>query len=192
MQMLALMKNMHHEDFQAKPLIEEPPYEAINATPFAIIQNETLKVLQDLQKQLHTLTQQNGNNGNNGREKNNINPPDNASFKRADTGKCCWSHEACSHNSNECNRKAPRHKNNATKDNKIGGFKAFCEWELTHKVVPGNNKIVKKIHVATSFKCMKDTNLDNIKKNVKYDDYYIAKGDTGASSHYFMKKNKDV
>ena len=38
---------------------------------------------------------------------------------------------------------------------------------------------------------MKYTNLDNFKKNVN-NDYYIAKGDTGASSHYYMTKNKDV
>ena len=55
--MLALKKNMYHEDFQDEPLIEEPPQDTINATSYTTIQNETLKVLQDLQKQLHSLTQ---------------------------------------------------------------------------------------------------------------------------------------
>ena len=41
---------------------------------------------------------------------------------------------------------------------------------------------------------MKDNNLENFKKNVttNHHNYCIAKGDTGASSHYFMAKNKNI
>ena len=41
---------------------------------------------------------------------------------------------------------------------------------------------------------MKDYNLDKFKKNNKQNDdhYCIAKGDTGASSHYFMAKNRNM
>ena len=53
--------------------------------------------------------------------------PDNPSFTRANTDFYCWTHGACNHNSNACTRQAPGHKNNATKDNKQGGSKAFCE-----------------------------------------------------------------
>ena len=36
-------------------------------------------------------------------------------------------HMGCNHNSNSCTRKAPDHKNEATKTNKMGGSEAFSE-----------------------------------------------------------------
>ena len=52
--------------------------------------------------------------------------PDNASFHRKKTSKYCWTHGACDHTGEECNNRAPGHKASATKENKMGGSKAFC------------------------------------------------------------------
>ena len=52
--------------------------------------------------------------------------PDDANFTRVDTTKYCHTHGACNHNSSECNRKAPGHRNNATLANRRGGSNAFC------------------------------------------------------------------
>ena len=124
MQMLSLMK-MQQEEFPEEHFIENET-ENINATPYASIQTETLKALQELQKGLKYLTSEVKQNGHPTRGKINKKTADNATFNRTETGKYCWTHGACNHNSNECNRKAPGHKSDATKDNKIGGSKAFC------------------------------------------------------------------
>ena len=40
--------------------------------------------------------------------------------------KYCWSHGACNHDGKDCEFKAPGHKEEATKENKMGGSKAYC------------------------------------------------------------------
>ena len=52
--------------------------------------------------------------------------------------------------------------------------------------------IVNKLNVTTSSKCMKNTYPDNFNKKSNDIHYCIAKGDTGASSHYFMTENKNI
>ena len=47
---------------------------------------------------------------------------------------------------------------------------------------------------STNFKCMKAIKPDNLNKNVTFneDTICVAKGDTGASSHYWMTKDKNI
>ena len=125
LQMIALMKNMHPEE-NMNEYHEVPTTEGINATPYATVQQETLKVLQDLQQQLKSLTNEVKDKDKTHKKKINKKTPDDASFRRPDTSKYCWTHGACGHNSNECSRRAPGHKSEATTDNKLGGSKAFC------------------------------------------------------------------
>ena len=47
---------------------------------------------------------------------------------------------------------------------------------------------------STNFKYMKALKLDNLNKNVTFneDTICVAKGDMGASSHYWMTKDKNI
>ena len=42
------------------------------------------------------------------------------------TAKYCWTHGACDHEGKDCFRRALGHKEEATKENKMGGSKAYC------------------------------------------------------------------
>ena len=66
------------------------------------------------------------NNNNNLQRRQNKNNPDNANFVGRISDTYCWTHRGCNHKSTECDLRAPRHKPQATFENKMGGFKAFC------------------------------------------------------------------
>jgi hypothetical protein len=123
-QMLALLKNMSEVPAENNPDIEDLN---TNIATQVTIQTETLKVLQEMQKQLQNLSNEvkNGNKTNKKREYKKT--PDDPPFTRKDTDKYCWTHGGCNHNSNACTRQAPGHKKDATRENKLGGSKAFCE-----------------------------------------------------------------
>ena len=77
-----------------------------------------------------------GNNGENNGDNNGDNnipccrhnriTPDDASFNCQDKSNYCHMHRASNHNSGDCNRQAPGHKNTATFTNRMGGLNAFC------------------------------------------------------------------
>ena len=52
--------------------------------------------------------------------------PDDATRPREVTAKYCWTHGACDHEGKDCFRRALGHKEEATKENKMGGSKAYC------------------------------------------------------------------
>ena len=52
--------------------------------------------------------------------------PDDATLYRPCKGKYCWTHGACGHSSANCKDKAPGHRDEATKENKMNGSKAWC------------------------------------------------------------------
>ena len=128
-QMIALLQNYdnvtHERDTETDG---EHNLTVANAATSINVQSETLKVLQDLQKQLQTISQEVKNGGgNNGRKREFKKTPDDPPYTRANTEKYCWTHGACNHESKECTRRAPGHEAKATKPNKLGGSKAFCE-----------------------------------------------------------------
>ena len=126
--MLALLKDCGEFNRVPKPEpTEQETTAAVNAVTNMSIQTETLKVLQDLHKQLQNLTQEVKNGGQKKDKKDFKKTPDNPPFQRSNTEKYCWTHGACNHDSSECTRRAPGHKADATKANKKGGSKAFCE-----------------------------------------------------------------
>ena len=128
-QMLALLKNMSEVPAENNPDIEDlnTNIATANIATQVTMQTETLKVLQEMQKQLQNLSNEvkNGNKTNKKREYKKT--PDDPPFTRKDTDKYCWTHGGCNHNSNACTRQAPGHKKDATRENKLGGSKAFCE-----------------------------------------------------------------
>ena len=126
MQMLALLQDYNENNTQEDELDIETPVAANTVTQMSV-QTETLKVLSDLQKQLQALTSEVRSGGDKNKKREYKKTPDDPPFTRKDTEKYCWTHGACNHNSNECTRKAPGHNNSATKADKKGGSKAFCQ-----------------------------------------------------------------
>ena len=94
------------------------------------IQLEMLKLLQQMQQMMYSQPPPQGNNNsgntNRGRRRQPRKTPDDATFHRAKTDKYCWTHGACSHQSVQCNSKAPGHQDAATLENRMGGSNAFC------------------------------------------------------------------
>ena len=68
-------------------------------------------------------------NNNNTRQRQNWKTADNTNFFRRITETYCWTHGGCNHKLQECDRRAPGHKPQATFTNKMGGSKAFCSPE---------------------------------------------------------------
>ena len=127
-QMLALLRpHTTEEPYAINNECEESQQQNALATTQLNVQTETLKLLSDLQKQLQNLTTEVKKKNDGGRRRQNRKTPDNPPFSRTNIQKYCWTHGACNHNSNECTRKAPGHKDEATKTNKLRGSKAFCE-----------------------------------------------------------------
>ena len=127
--MIALLQNYDNVTHERDPETDGRHNLAVtNAATTINAQSETLKVLQDLQKQLQTISQEVKNGGgNNGRKREFRKTPDDPPYTRANTEKYCWTHGACNHESKECTRRAPGHEAKATKPNQLGGSKAFCE-----------------------------------------------------------------
>ena len=78
-----------------------------------------IKMVNDLKEQVAEVTQPQRNQF--GRDITNRNP---AISKRY----YCWTHGNCNHPSNECTRKAKKHKDEATYTNMMGGSKRGCYW----------------------------------------------------------------
>ena len=128
MQMLALATNVGEveEIDQDEVNLQQFINNNANAVVQSNIQKQTAELLQSLQKDLQHFKDQLKTNGANPKKRSNK-KTDNPTFARLGTSKYYWTHGACNHNSNECNRKAPGHKTNATKASNLGGSLAFCE-----------------------------------------------------------------
>ena len=121
--MFAIIKNLHDTE-PTHDNDSEEQQESVNAVNSLSVQTETLKVLTQLQEQLKRLT--NEVKYNRSKKRQNRKTPDDASFNRTNTDHYCWTHGMCNHKSNACTHQAPGHKSDATKDNKQGESKAFC------------------------------------------------------------------
>jgi len=101
----------------------EEPQEAVNSLTASSIQLEILKLLRDIKSDLKTEKEDKQPT----RPRRNRKTPDNQTRPaRSLVSKYCWTHGACDHEGKECNRRAPGHKVEATKENKMGGSKAYC------------------------------------------------------------------
>ena len=123
-QMVSIMKTFSTQDYENEGQ-ENDNIHTANAVTQLSVQQETLKALMDLQRQLQSLT--NEVKGSSKPSKNRFKKtPDDPPYKRDNTEHYCWTHGACNHHSNACSRRAEGHKADATKDTKMGGSKAFC------------------------------------------------------------------
>ena len=95
-----------------------------NVTQTDPVQVEMLKLLQQMQQSFASTNQSERGTG---RRRQNRKTPDDATRPRTQTDKYCWTHGACAHHSAECRFKATGHQDNATKDNKLNGSKAYCD-----------------------------------------------------------------
>ena len=117
-----LAHNIQEENSPPTPPIEQP---AVNAT-MSTGQEQMLQLLRELRDaQIANNTSQSSRTRDQS-SRVNRKTPDDANFNRVDTSNYCHTHGACNHKSSECNRKAPGHKNNATRENRRGGSNAFC------------------------------------------------------------------
>ena len=106
--------------------VQTPPaQQQANSVQSDPIQLEMLKLLQQMQQMMTTQTPPQGNT-NLERRRPPRKTPDDTSFTRNKTGKYCWTHGACNHDSSQCLAKAPGHKDSATLDNCMSGSNAFC------------------------------------------------------------------
>ena len=106
---------------------------------------------------------------------------DNSSFRCRNNNKYCWTHSGSGHESNTCRAKAPGHQDTVTFKNRMGGLNAYCSadgWRGERVVL--SNLINK---------CLNNTTCSSPKV---HQDYIIAKGDSGASNHYFQTEDKRV
>jgi hypothetical protein len=126
-QMLSLMQSFNGTNVEYEPeeIVEHQSLTANSATQ-ASVQAETLKVLVEMQQQLQNLSKDVRTGNGKGRNLPKK-TPDNPPYSRTVTDKYCWTHGGCNHNSNQCTRRALGHKNEATRDNKLDGSKAFCK-----------------------------------------------------------------
>ena len=111
-----MMQTLQEAQFEA------PQQPAVNAAITDNVQLEILRLLQNLQQPANVPE----DNGGRRRRNRNRRTPDNASFERAVRNRYCWTHGACNHPSNQCRRKAPDHRDEATMENRLGGSNAFC------------------------------------------------------------------
>ena len=140
-QMMAMMQtlaeNTAPEQTEEPP--DAPPMEAPQQTANAVTQDVQQEMLQLLRTMQHAITgnrtttsgqrartnqTQSSNAGQGGRI--NRRTPDNANFNRRVRDKYCHTHGACNHASRDCTRKAPGHRDEATRQDRMGGSNAFC------------------------------------------------------------------
>ena len=98
------------------------PNQQINATTSNGQMGEILQILKQLQTALVTTPTQPTPT----RKRQPRKTPDNATFPRKTTDKYCWTHGGCGHISSGCQSKAPGHQDDATFQNRMGGFNAYC------------------------------------------------------------------
>ena len=102
--MLTLLQNLsasEEENNMDNKIIQEA-----NAAAQVNIQSETLKILQQLQAQLQSLSTE-VKNDKTSKQKVYKKTADEPTFKRAITDKYCWTHGGCNHNSNNCTHHRP-------------------------------------------------------------------------------------
>ena len=107
--------------------------------------------------------------------------PDNASLPHNKTDKYCWNHGSSSHTLITCRAKATGHQDNTTFKNFLGGSSVYYTqnpWKRGW--VENRDKIVAQIHDPNST-CSPSINTT-----------IIAKGDSGASHHYFQTDNAHI
>ena len=150
----------------------------VNAVRTDPVQLEILKILQQMQQNMATPQTTNGSSPTNRTPRKTL---DNTTFCRHNTNKYCWTHGGCGHDSTTCRAKAPGHQETATFKNRMGGSNAHCpstSWRGERVVL--SNLINK---------CLNNTSCSS---PTTRKDYIIAKGDSGASNHYFRPEDKRV
>ena len=100
-----------------------PPIHQANVAPTDPTQVRMLELLSKLEAKIDnrnsTSTHVTSNNNNNGNRKPK---------KARNIQKYCWTHGACSHHGNECNKPADGHKKEATFITMMGGSTKNCFW----------------------------------------------------------------
>ena len=107
-----------------------PSQKMANAVSANETQLEILKLLRELRVDIKTDrrgggTQSSGSSKPQGYGRNKKTPDDQIT-KRTDTSHYCWTHGAGNHDGKNCKAKAEGHRDAATKENKMGGSKAYC------------------------------------------------------------------
>ena len=137
---------------------------------------DLLKMIQQLQNKIDALS-------------TSSETPTKKPFIRNQTHRYCWSHGACGHDGKHCRNRKEGHQENATFDNRMGGSTQYCKNVQNDKnqnwrcgsgnnisSLHNNHKIINNLHShETSNLPYLPHKLNNI----------IAKGDSGASQHYF-------
>ena len=90
-------------------------------------QIQMLQILREMRDAQIANTPPQGNQSRDRSTRVNRRTPDNATFNRLDKSKYCHTHGAYNHQSSECNRKAPGHRNAAMLANRLGGSNAFFQ-----------------------------------------------------------------
>ena len=128
------------------------------------------------QQPAQTLTPQGGNNSGNKGGGNRVprKTRDNSTYPHRVTDKYCWTHGGSSHISAMCNSKFTGHQDGATFTNRIGGSNADCPTWRGERVDSINNIIAQLSYKYTTY-----SSPYRKQKTI------IAKGDSGASHHYF-------
>ena len=103
---------------------QEESQETANSLTANNIQLEILKLLRDIKADLRNEKED--------KQPTRLRPvqhrktPDNNTRPRNLVTKYFWTHGACDHEGKDCTRRAPGHRGEATKKNKLGGSKAYC------------------------------------------------------------------
>ena len=136
-QMMALLQNIPSLTSSSSSSAEEDYQEEHNPTSHAansLVDSTQLEILKLLRQIQLDMKQQ----ANTYRPSQPVQPayrprvlkaakvPDDAKPNRRYKNKYCWTHGACGHSSANCKDKAPGHKDEATKENKMDGSKALC------------------------------------------------------------------
>ena len=154
-------------DYQSKLVFQPAANAAINT-----VQQQMFEILQAMQATQIENANSGGNNGgshgvvyanegssnegnnggnnidnNNQRHQRNKRITDDATLERQVKSKYCHTHGASNHDLNDCNRRAPGHKNAETFTNRMGGSKAFSnpgnvEWRRETELVSNKLKII--------------------------------------------------
>ena len=135
------------------------------------------------QQPAQTPTPQGGNNQGNKGGGNRVTRKtrDNSTYPRRVTDKYCWTHGGGSHISAVWNSKFTGHQYGATFANCMGGSNAYCPTWLGERVDSINNIITQLSYKYTTY-----SSPYRKQKTI------IAKGDSGASHHYFKSEDQHV
>jgi len=90
----------------------------------ALVDQTQLEILRLLKEIAQDLKK--GKKGSPQGQKVGVKTPDDFQGRRSNLNFYCWTHGACNHDGKRCRAKAPGHKQEATKDNRMGGSNALC------------------------------------------------------------------